>query len=285
MYAIAAPAPRQTLRPSRGLIPTRDGEQLYYEDMGHGPTLLFVHGWAMNTEFWERQTADLVRQGHRCIAYDQRGCGRSSPAAAGHDLDGLADDLAAVIERLGLDRVTLVAHSMGACQVARYLSRHSAARIAGAILVAGTAPGLFPDPASRTEPLAAQVTMMMADRPAYVAAMAEPFFAPEQVSPHLVAWGTGLVLRATLHAAIEHTRTNINADVRADMAAFTCPTLIVHGSADQSCPLEKSAELAHAMIPGSELLVYEGASHALPLTRGERLSADIAAFVHGRGCS
>ena len=56
--------------------------------MGDGPTLLFVHGWAMNTEFWERQTADFVRQGHRCVAYDQRG-GRSSPAAAGRDLNGL----------------------------------------------------------------------------------------------------------------------------------------------------------------------------------------------------
>jgi non-heme chloroperoxidase len=283
MYAIADLAPRQAFRPSRGLIPTPDGEQLYYEDMGNGPILLFVHGWAMNTEFWERQTADLVRQGHRCVAYDQRGCGRSSPAADGHDLDGLADDLATVIEHLGLEPVTLIAHSMGACQVARYLSRHGAARVAGAILVAGTAPGLFPDPASRTEPLAAQVTAMMADRPAYVAAMAEPFFAPEQVSPHLVAWGTGLVLRATLHAAIEHTRTNINADVRADMAAFTCPTLIVHGSADQSCPLDRSAELAHAMIQDSELLVYEGGSHALPLTRSDRLSADIAAFVRDSG--
>jgi pimeloyl-ACP methyl ester carboxylesterase len=279
MYAITDLASRQALRPSRGLIPTPDREQLYFEDMGDGSTLLFVHGWAMNTEFWERQTADLVRQGHRCVAYDQRGCGRSSPAGGGYDLDGLADDLAAVIEHLELDRVTLVAHSMGACQVARYLSRHGGARIAGAILVAGTTPCLFPDPASRTEPLAAQVTAMMADRPAYVAAMAEPFFAPEQVSPHMVAWSTGLVLRATLHAAIEQARTNINADVRADMAAFTCPTLIVHGSADQSCPLEQSAELAHAMIPGSELLVYEGASHALPLTRGERLTADIAAFV------
>jgi len=282
MYAITDLAPRAAMRSSRGVVATADGEQLYYEDMGDGPVLLFVHGWAMNTEFWERQTADLARQGHRCIAYDQRGCGRSSPAAAGHDLDGLADDLAAVIDTLRLDRLTLVAHSMAACQVARYLSRHGAGRIAGAILVAGTAPGLFPDPASRTAPLAAQITAMMTDRPAYVAAMAQPFFAPECVSPDMVAWGCGLVLRATLHAAIEHTRTNINADVRADMAAFTCPTLIVHGDADQSCPIEASAALAHAMIPGSELLVYEGASHALPLTRGERLAADIAAFVARR---
>ena len=282
MYAITDLAPRAVNRASRGFVATPDGEQLYYEDMGNGPTLLFVHGWAMNTEFWEHQTADLVRQGHRCVAYDQRGCGRSSPAATGHDLDGLADDLAAMIDALGLDRVTLIGHSMGACQIARYLARHGTARVARAILVAGTAPGLFPDPASRVEPLAAQITAMMADRPAFVAAMAEPFFAPERVSPDMIAWGTGLVLRATLHAAIEHTRTNVNADVRADMGAFACPTLIIHGDADQSCPIEASGALAHAMIPDSELLVYEGASHGLPLTRGARLAADIAAFVARR---
>ena len=102
------------------------------------------------------------------------------------------------------------------------------------------------------------------------------------MSPDLVSWGTGLVLSATLHAAIEHSRTNINADVRSDMAAFVCPTLIVHGDADRSCPIAASGALAHAMIQHSELLVYEGASHALPLTRGAQLSADIATFVARR---
>ena len=77
MYAITDLASRAVNRASRGFVATTDGEQLYYEDMGNGPTLLFVHGWAMNTEFWEHQTADLVRQGHRCVAYDQRGFGRS----------------------------------------------------------------------------------------------------------------------------------------------------------------------------------------------------------------
>ena len=281
MYAITDLAPRAAIRPSRGFVATADGEQLYYEDMGDGPTLLFIHGWTMNTDFWERQVADLARQGHRCVAYDQRGCGRSSPAMRGYDLDGLADDLAAVIDALGLDRVTLVAHSMGAVEVARYLSRHGAARIAGTILVASTAPGLFLDEDSRTQALTMQVTALMADRPAFIGMMVDPFFAPEKVSPETIAWGSGLTLRTTLHAAIEHTRININADVRADMAAFTVPTLIIHGSADQSCPLDRSGALAHEMIPGSELIVYEGASHGLPLTRSDRLSADIAKFVRG----
>lgn len=63
MYAIADPASRQTLRPSRGLIPTPDGEQLYYEDMGDGPTLVFVHGWAMNTEFWSARPPTWLGRG------------------------------------------------------------------------------------------------------------------------------------------------------------------------------------------------------------------------------
>lgn len=279
MHAITDLAPNTATRPSRGFIATADGEQLYYQDIGEGPVVLFVHGWTMNVDFWERQIVDLTQQGHRCIAYDHRGCGRSSPALHGYDLDGQADDLAALIDTLGLDHVTLVAHSMGAVEVARYMSRHGAGRVARAILVAGTAPGLFPDPDSRAAALTMQVTALMADRPAFVGAMVQPFFAPEPVSSETIAWGSAIALQASLHAAIEYTRTNINADVRNDMAAFTMPTLIVHGSADQGCPLEVSGALAHAMIPGSELIVYEGASHGLPLTQGARLSADIAAFV------
>ena len=279
MHALTDFASYAALRPSHGFIATPDGEQLYYEDIGEGPTLLFIHGWTMNTAFWERQVADLARQGHRCVAFDQRGCGRSSPAMRGYDLDGLADDLATVIDTLRLDRATLVAHSMGAIEVARYLSRHGAARVERAILIASTAPGLFLDQENRTQALTAQVTALMADRPAFIGAMVHPFFAPEQVSPETIAWGSGLALQTTLHAAIEHTRTNINADVRTDMAAFTMPTLIIHGSADQSCPLDRSGALAHDIIQGSELIVYEGASHGLPLTRNDRLSADIARFV------
>ena len=280
----AKPATRTAnARPRRrrncGFVAAADGEQLYYRDIGSGPALLFVHGWAMNGDFWERQVAELAHAGHRCIVYDQRGCGRSSPALEGYDLDSLADDLAVLIDALELERIILVAHSMATTVAARFVSRHGGSRVAGAVLVSGTAPGIFLDPESRTEPLKTQIRAMMADRPAFVRAMAEPFFSPETVSAETVAWGCGLVLQAPLHSAIQYTRTNIEADVRRDLTAFEMPTLLIHGGSDASSPLEQSAAIAHQLIPGSELRVYEGASHGLPLTRARVLNRDIAAFV------
>ena len=272
-------------RGSRGAFTASDGEQLYYQDVGVGPAVLFVHGWAMNSNFWERQVADLAPGDHRCVTYDQRGCGRSSPALRGYDLDTLADDLAALIDTLELTDLTLVAHSMGSAIVARYLSRHPSLRVAGVVLVSGTVPGIFTESSSRLQALSAQTRALMADRPAFVRAMADPFFAPEAVSAETIGWGCSLALRTSLHAALEYTRLNIETDVSADMAAFTMPTLIIHGSADAAAPVDQSAARAFALVPTSELRIYEGASHGLPLTRAADLNADIAAFAAGVAAS
>jgi non-heme chloroperoxidase len=266
-------------RVSRGTFTASDGEQLYYQDVGDGSALLFVHGWAMNSDFWERQVARLAPRDHRCVTYDQRGCGRSSPALRGYDLDTLADDLAALIETLDLNDLTLVAHSMGSAIVARYLSRHPSLRVAGVVVVSGTLPGIFTEAGSRLHALSAQTHELIADRPAFVRAMAVPFFAPEAVSAETIAWGCNLALRTALHAALEYTRINIETDVAGDMAAFTMPTLIIHGSADAAAPFDQSAARAHALVRASELRIYEGASHGLPLTRAADLNADIAAFA------
>src|SRR5262249_5289344 len=110
-------------------IVTRDGASLFYKDWGKGKPVVFVHGWALNSDMWQYQMIHLTGQGLRCVSYDSRGHGRSSDPGQGYDYDTLADDLAAVIERLDLREVTLVGHSMGGGEVVRYLSRHGARRI------------------------------------------------------------------------------------------------------------------------------------------------------------
>lgn len=76
-------------------IETRDRTRLFYKDWGTGKPVVFIHGWVMNADIWEYQMTDLCSQGLRCIAYDRRGCGRSSQPAQGYDYDTFADDLAA----------------------------------------------------------------------------------------------------------------------------------------------------------------------------------------------
>ena len=74
--------------------------QIYYKDWGSGPVVTFSHGWPLNSDAWDGQMLFLVQHGYRCVALDRRGHGRSSQASAHNDMDGYADDLAAVIEAL-----------------------------------------------------------------------------------------------------------------------------------------------------------------------------------------
>jgi non-heme chloroperoxidase len=82
----------------------------------------------------------LRRRGLRCIAYDRRGHGRSDDPGRGYDYATLADELAALLDRLELRGVTLVAHSMAGGEVVRYLTRHGDGRIARVALVSAMLP-------------------------------------------------------------------------------------------------------------------------------------------------
>ena len=116
-----------------GTITTKDGTEIYYKDWGKGPVVTFSHGWPLNADAWDGQMLFLAQNGFRVVAHDRRGHGRSSQAWSGNDMDGYADDLAAVIEALDLKGVTLVGHSTGGGEVARYIGRHGAGRAKGRV--------------------------------------------------------------------------------------------------------------------------------------------------------
>src|SRR5262249_12363279 len=94
-------------------ITTNDGTEIYYKDWGRGPVVTSSHGWPLNSDAWDGQMHFLVQNGFRVVALDRRGHGRSSQASSGNNMDGYADDLAAVIDALDLDHATLVGHSTG----------------------------------------------------------------------------------------------------------------------------------------------------------------------------
>lgn len=109
---------------------TRDGTEIYYKDWGSGQPVVFSHGWPLNSDSWEAQMMFLASNGYRVIAHDRRGHGRSSQPWDGNDMDTYADDLAELIERLDLKEAVLLGFSTGGGEVARYMGRHGAARVA-----------------------------------------------------------------------------------------------------------------------------------------------------------
>ena len=116
-------------------ITTRDVIQIYYKDWGKGPVVTFSHGWPLSSDAWDGQMLFLVQKGFRVVAHDRRGHGRSDQATSENDMNGYADDLADLIAALDLHDATLVGHSTGGGEVARYIGRHGTKRVRKAVLV------------------------------------------------------------------------------------------------------------------------------------------------------
>src|SRR5436189_4291678 len=121
-------------------ITVKDGTTIYYKDWGKGPVVTFSHGWPLSSDAWDGQMLFLVQKGFRVVAHDRRGPGRSSQSSSVNDMNGYADDLAAVIEALDLREATLVGHSTGGGEVARYIGRHGTKRVRKAVLIAAVPP-------------------------------------------------------------------------------------------------------------------------------------------------
>ena len=271
-------------------IETRDRVSLFYKDWGTGNPVVFVPGWALGADMWEYQMPSLAGKCFRCVAYDKRGCGRSSQPWGGYDFDIFADDLAMLIEQLDLREVTLVGHSMGCGDITRYLSRHGADRVARAAFVAPTTPFILKT-ADNPEGLEKSVfdnivAELGRDRPRFLAASATAFFGTggpnSPVSQEMIRWAVGLFFQASPKAMTDMIRAMSETDLRKDMDAFTVPTLIIHGDADQGAPIDLTGRRIAQAIAGSQLKVYQGAAHGLFITEKDRLNADLLAFIQSQ---
>lgn len=274
---------------NRSFIEMQDGTTLFFKDWGTGKPVVFIHGWVLGTAMWEYQMTALSSQGLRCIAYDKRGCGRSSQPGDGYDFDTLSDDLATLIEQLDLQDVTLVAHSMGGGEIACYLSRYGTSRIERVVLIASITPFLYrtTDNPDGFDPMSCEqaIAYLQQDRPHYFTAMAPSFFSDglssDLVSPEMVQWLVNLALQASPRAAIQMMQAQSETDFRGDMSAFTVPTLIIHGDRDLGAPIALTGQKTADAIPGSQLKVYEGAAHGLFITHKEQLNRDLLTFIQG----
>ena len=281
-------AARATVQGSH--ITTADGVQLYYKDWGpkDGPVVTFSHGWPLSSDSWESQMIFLAGQGYRVVAHDRRGHGRSSQPWDGNDMDHYADDLAAVIQALGLDDVTLVGFSTGGGEVARYIGRHGTGRVKKAVLVSAVPPLML---RTADNPGGLPLDVFDGIRKAslenrsqlYLDLASGPFYGfnrpGAEVSQGLIDswWAQGM------QGGHKNTYDSIAAfsatDFRDDLKKFDVPTLVIHGDDDQIVPIDGSGRASAALVDGAELLVYPGAPHGLTDTHKDRVNRDLLAFL------
>jgi non-heme chloroperoxidase len=270
-------------------IISKDGTPIYYKDWGRGPVVTFSHGWPLNSDAWDGQMLFLAQHGFRVIAHDRRGHGRSGQASSGNDMNGYADDLAAVIETLDLRNVALVGHSTGGGEVVRYIGRHGTRRVAKAVLIAAVPP-LMLKTAANPEGLPLEVfdsirAGVLADRSQFYKDLAQQFYGANRsgakVSQGVLDQFWLWSMQSGLKNAYECIKAFSETDFSDDLEKIDVPTLVMHGEDDQIVPVHDSARKAARLIKGAREIYYPGAPHGLTATHQDQVNADLLAFLKG----
>jgi len=268
---------------------TEDGTQIYYNDWGKGPPIVFSHGWPLSADAFEDQMFFLASRGYRCIAHDRRGHGRSSQPWNGNDMDTYADDLAALVEKLDLQSAIHVGHSTGGGEVARYIGRHGTKRVAKAVLIGAVPPLMLKTAANPGgTPMEAFDKIragVLADRSQFFKDLTFPFYGYNRPGAKISEgvresfWLQGMM--AGFPACYFCIKAFSETDLTEDLKKFDVPTLILHGDDDQIVPIADSALLSAKLVKGATLKVYKGAPHGVCTTQKDQVNEDLLAFIKG----
>lgn len=269
-------------------IKTRDGAQLYVKDWGEGDPVILIHGWPLSSDSWDPVAEAIASAGYRAIAYDRRGFGRSDQTWDGYDYDSLTLDLVDVMAGCNAtENVTLVGFSMGGGEVARYMSSHGGRGVVKAALIGSVVPYLLKtddNPDGVPQATFDQFTQeMLDDRPKFMRTFLNSFFGvgwiSHPVSDAVLDWAWHLTQQSGLRPTLKCAEAFATTDFRPDLAAFRVPTLIIHGTADKTVPIDPTARAAAKAIAHSHLIEYNGAPHGLFETNREQLISDLLAFI------
>jgi non-heme chloroperoxidase len=268
-------------------ITVKDGTTIYYKDWGKGPVVTFSHGWPLCSDAWDGQLLFLAQNGFRVVAHDRRGHGRSSQASSGNDMNGYADDLAAVIEALDLKDVTLVGHSTGGGEVTRYIGRHGTKRVAAAVLI-GAVPPILLKSSSNPEGIPIEVfdglrSSLAKDPSQFWKDFAIMFYGANRPDAKVSQGMLDQFWLWSMEGGLKNTYESIKAfsetDFTEDLKKFDVPTLVMHGEDDQIVPINISGKKSAKLIKGAREIFYPGMPHGLTATHADQVNADLLEFV------
>ena len=268
-----------------------DGTEIYYRDWGTGTPVVLIHGWPLNSDMWEKQATFLAEHGCRVISHDRRGFGRSGKPWNGYNYDTFAADLNALMQKLDVSGATLVGFSMGGGEVVRYLSRYGSDRVAKAVLVSAVPPYLAkgPDNPDGVDPkIFVQIEeQIRKDRPAFLQSFAPMFYGRTMlnhtVSEAVLDWTQHMAYMGTLRSTLASAEAFATTDFREEMKLITVPVRVIHGTGDETVPIDASGRRSAKILPNANLSEYSGEPHGLFLTSADKLNAELLEFIGGSG--
>ena len=261
--------------------------EIYYEDHGSGSPVVLIHGWPLNGDAWEKQTAALLAAGHRVITYDRRGFGRSSKPGVGYNYDTFAADLNALLNALDLTSVSLVGHSMGTGEITRYIGKYGTKRLRKAVLIGTLGPYLVKalDNPEGVDPKVFDGIRagLRGDRPATLMEFLKNFYSVgaadgRRVSERVIEANWAVAIGASPIGTVACIDAWIE-DFREDIARNDLPTMIIHGDDDRILPADVTAKRQVKLIEGVKFIEIKGGSHGIPWTHAEEINAELVAFL------
>ena len=270
-------------------ITTQDGTHIFYKDWGTGQPIVFHHGWPLSADDWDAQMLFFLSKGYRVIAHDRRGHGRSTQAATGNEMDTYAADVAALAAHLDLKNAVHIGHSTGGGEVARYVARHGAGRVAKAVLI-GAVPPIMVKSASNPGGLPLEVfdgfrAQLAANRAQFYKDVPFPFYGynREGVKPSEGImenwWRQGMM--GGIKAHYDCIKAFSETDFTEDLKKIDVPVLILHGDDDQIVPIADSALLSAELVKKGTLKVYKGLPHGMCTTNPDLINQDLLEFIQG----
>lgn len=261
---------------------------IFYEDYGSGQPVILIHGWPLSRKSWEQQVWKIVESGFRCISYDRRGFGTSSAPWGDYDYSALASDLNVIIEELKLNDAIIVGFSMGGGEVVRYLTDYGSDKIAKAALISSIIPLVKkksdnPDGVPE-KALNGIIDALQKDRAGFLKEFSKGFYnydenKGERVSEAQLDYDFTIASFASPRATIQTALAWMNTDFRPELKNVNVPTLIVHGDADGTVPMDTSAKQAAAGIKDNTLEIIKGAPHGLNITHADELNKILISFL------
>jgi len=271
-------------------ISTQDGVTIYFKDWGprDAQPVVFHHGWPLSADDWDNQMMFFLGHGYRVIAHDRRGHGRSTQTWTGNDMDTYAADVAAVTDALDLRNAVHIGHSTGGGEVAHYVARAKARRVAKAVLIGAVPPVMVK---SDRNPGGLPIEVFDGLRAALVANRAQffldvpsgPFYGfnrpGAKVSQGVIQnwWRQGMMGGAKAH--YDCIKAFSETDFTEDLKRIAVPTLVMHGSDDQIVPYADAAPLSVKLLARGTLKTYEGLPHGMCTTHADVVNPDLLAFV------
>jgi non-heme chloroperoxidase len=261
--------------------------EIYYEDHGSGSPVVLIHGWPLNGDAWEKQTAALLAAGHRVITYDRRGFGRSSKPGVGYNYDTFAADLNVLLSVLDLNGVSLVGHSMGTGEITRYIGRYGTRRLKKAVFIGTLGPYLVKT-SDNPEGVDRKVfddtrAGIRADRPAAMMEFLKNFYSVggedgKRVSEQVMQANWTVAIGASPIGTLACVDAWIE-DFRKDIPRNDVPTMIIHGDDDRILPPDATSRRQAKMIKNVKYVELKGASHGLTWTRAAEINAELVPFL------